>query len=45
VVIVIACHWKKEKEERRLLEDKIAEIFSSSTYYAIKKVPVEKVLE
>jgi hypothetical protein len=35
----------KEKEEKRLLEDKIAQIFSSPTYYAIKKVPVEKVLE
>jgi hypothetical protein len=40
-----SCHWKKEKEERRLLDDKFAEIFSSPTCYAIKKVPGEKVLE
>jgi hypothetical protein len=24
-----SCHWKKEKEERRLVEDKISEIFPS----------------
>jgi hypothetical protein len=40
-----SCHWKKEKEERRLLEDKIAQIFPSPASYAIKKVPMEKVLE
>ena len=40
-----SCHWKKEKEERRLLDDKFADIFSSPTYNAIKKEPVEKVLE
>jgi hypothetical protein len=40
-----SCHWKKEKEERNLLEGKFAKIFSSPTYYAIKKVPTEKVLE
>jgi hypothetical protein len=40
-----SCHWKKEKEERRLLEDKITEIFPSPMYSAIKKVPMEKVLE
>lgn len=40
-----SCHWKKEKEEKRLLEDKIAEIFSSPLFYVREKVPIEKVLE
>lgn len=40
-----SCHWKKEKEEKRVFEDKIAQTFSSPTYYAYRKVPVGKVLE
>ena len=40
-----SCHWKKEEEERNHLQNKIAEIFSSPVYYAIKKVPKEEVLE
>jgi hypothetical protein len=40
-----SCHWKKEEEERNHLQNKIAEIFSSPVYYAIKKVPKEKVIE
>ena len=39
-----SCHWKKEEEERNHLQNKIAEVFSSPVYYAIKKVPKEKVL-
>ena len=39
-----SCHWKKEKEERRLLEDKIAGIFPSPMY-SFKKVQIEKVVE
>ena len=40
-----SCHWKKEEEESNHLQNKIAEIFSSPVYYAIKKVPKEEVLE
>jgi hypothetical protein len=39
-----SCHWKKEKEERRLLEDKISEIFPSSFLYSVKKAPIKKQL-
>jgi len=37
-----SCHWMKEKEERRILEYKITEIFSSPAY---RKMPIEKILE
>jgi hypothetical protein len=37
-----SCHWKKEKEERRLLEDKISEIFPSPLFYVRKNVPIDK---
>jgi len=40
-----SCHWKKEKEERNLLEDKIGEIFPSSSLYSGKKVPIRKEAE
>jgi hypothetical protein len=38
-------HWKKEKEEKSLVENKIAEIFPRPMYHAIQKVPMEKLLE
>jgi hypothetical protein len=40
-----SCHWKKEKEERSLLENRITRIFPPPIHHAIKKVPVEDVLE
>jgi hypothetical protein len=40
-----SCHWKKEKEDGSLLENKTAEIFPPPMYHAIKKVPMENVLE
>jgi hypothetical protein len=36
-----SCHWKKEKEERRLVEDKISEIFPSPFLRSGKKVSIE----
>jgi hypothetical protein len=35
------CHWKKEKEERRLLESKISEIFPSPFNYQRRLVEKE----
>ncbi|MDQ3840217.1 MAG: hypothetical protein M3297_13230 [Thermoproteota archaeon] len=32
-----SCHWKKEKEERRLLDDKISKIFSPSSLISNRK--------
>ena len=32
-----SCHWKKENEERRLLEDKISEIFPSPSLISNRK--------
>jgi hypothetical protein len=32
-----SCHWKKEKEERRLPEDKISEIFPSPSLISNRK--------
>lgn len=37
-----SCHWKKERAEKRLLEEKLSEIFPSPSYYAKKKVTIEK---
>jgi hypothetical protein len=37
-----SCHWKKEKEERRLVEDKISEIFPSSFLRSGKKAPIKR---
>lgn len=40
-----SCHWKKEIEEKRLLEDRISEIFPSPLFYVRKNVPIEKEAE
>jgi hypothetical protein len=40
-----SCHWKKESAEKRLLEDKISEIFPTPTSSAGEKMPVEKVVQ
>jgi hypothetical protein len=37
-----SCHWKKEKEERRLVEDKISEFFPSPFLRSEKKEPTKK---
>jgi hypothetical protein len=36
-----SCHWKKEKEERRLFEDRISEIFPSPFLRSGKKAPIK----
>jgi hypothetical protein len=40
-----SCHWKKETAEKRLLEDKIIQLFPSPSYYAGKKVLTEQIVD